>query len=157
MNVSDQCSVTGLQQICDSYSLENREYFFDRSPRNFDAILGLYRNGKLHLPAGVCVQVSCLWEEIFLFLYWDILLNLFWFRISVRSWSTGAWMTCTWSPAASTPTTAPAGSCPATAFRWGDKLSTFHVFLSSQCVFMLILHNSLCVKAVAVLISCCQS
>ena len=27
--------------------------FFDRSPRNFDAILGLYRNGKLHLPAGV--------------------------------------------------------------------------------------------------------
>ena len=43
----------GLQQICDSYSLEQREYFFDRSPRNFDAILGLYRNGKLHLPAGV--------------------------------------------------------------------------------------------------------
>ena len=45
--------VSGLQQICDSYSLEQREYFFDRSPRNFDAILGLYRNGKLHLPAGV--------------------------------------------------------------------------------------------------------
>ena len=44
---------SGLQQICDSYSLEQREYFFDRSPRNFDAILGLYRNGKLHLPAGV--------------------------------------------------------------------------------------------------------
>ena len=40
-------------QICDSYSLEDREYFFDRSPRNFDAILGLYRNGKLHLAAGV--------------------------------------------------------------------------------------------------------
>ena len=30
-----------------------REYFFDRSPRNFDAVLGLYRNGKLHLAAGV--------------------------------------------------------------------------------------------------------
>ena len=43
----------GLIQICDSYSLEDREYFFDRSPRNFDAILGLYRNGKLHLAAGV--------------------------------------------------------------------------------------------------------
>ena len=66
VNVSDQCSVTGLQQICDSYSLENREYFFDRSPRNFDAILGLYRNGKLHLPAGVCVQVSWQWEDIFI-------------------------------------------------------------------------------------------
>ena len=45
--------VSGLQQICDSYSLEMREYFFDRSPRNFDAVLGLYRNGKLHLAAGV--------------------------------------------------------------------------------------------------------
>ena len=45
--------VAGLQQICDSYSLEMREYFFDRSPRNFDAVLGLYRNGKLHLAAGV--------------------------------------------------------------------------------------------------------
>ena len=44
---------SGLIQICDSYSLEDREYFFDRSPRNFDAILGLYRNGKLHLAAGV--------------------------------------------------------------------------------------------------------
>ena len=46
-------TLSGLLQICDSYSLENREYFFDRSPRNFDAILGLYRNGKLHLAAGV--------------------------------------------------------------------------------------------------------
>ena len=49
----------GLIQICDSYSLEDREYFFDRSPRNFDAILGLYRNGKLHLAAGVS-KIKCL-------------------------------------------------------------------------------------------------
>ena len=48
---------SGLLQICDSYSLEEREYFFDRSPRNFDAILGLYRNGKLHLAAGVRSRV----------------------------------------------------------------------------------------------------
>ena len=48
----------GLSHICDSYSLDNKEYFFDRSPRNFDAILGLYRNGKLHLPAGVS-RVKC--------------------------------------------------------------------------------------------------
>ena len=29
-----------------------------RSPRNFDAVLCLYRTNKLHLAAGVCVQVS---------------------------------------------------------------------------------------------------
>ena len=29
-----------------------------RSPRNFDAVLGLYRTNKLHLAAGVCVQVK---------------------------------------------------------------------------------------------------
>ena len=51
-------NVSGLLQICDSYSLEHREYFFDRSPRNFDAILGLYRNGKLHLAAGVSFSLS---------------------------------------------------------------------------------------------------
>ena len=49
---------SGLLQICDSYSLEEREYFFDRSPRNFDAILGLYRNGKLHLAAGVSIRAK---------------------------------------------------------------------------------------------------
>jgi len=57
----------GLLKICDAYSLEEREYFFDRSPRNFDAILGLYRNGKLHLAAGVCVQDFC--EELE---YWGL-------------------------------------------------------------------------------------
>jgi len=57
----------GLQQLCTSYSLEAREYFFDRSPRNFDAILGLYRTNKLHLAAGVCVQDFC--EELE---YWGL-------------------------------------------------------------------------------------
>ena len=34
--------------------------FTTRSPRNFDAVLGLYRTNKLHLAAGVCVQV---WDD----------------------------------------------------------------------------------------------
>jgi hypothetical protein len=38
-----------------------------RSPRNFDAVLGLYRTNKLHLAAGVCVQDFC--EELE---YWGL-------------------------------------------------------------------------------------
>ena len=40
--------------ICDSYSLTNREFFFDRSPRVFEYILGIYRKGELHLPSSMC-------------------------------------------------------------------------------------------------------
>ena len=46
-------SLTGIQELCDAYSLTHKEFYFDRSPRNFDAILGLYRTGKLHLSQGV--------------------------------------------------------------------------------------------------------
>ena len=45
--------MSGLKDLCDAYSLKRREYYFDRSPRNFDAILGLYRTNKLHLSQGV--------------------------------------------------------------------------------------------------------
>jgi len=57
----------GLQELCNAYSLAKREYYFDRSPRNFDAILGLYRTDKLHLSQGVCVQDFC--EELE---YWGL-------------------------------------------------------------------------------------
>lgn len=56
--------------LCDSYSLANREFFFDRSPRVFELILcnnipgylqylpryilGIYRKGELHLPSSMC-------------------------------------------------------------------------------------------------------
>ena len=50
--------VPGLQDLCDAYSLAKREYYFDRSPRNFDAILGLYRTDKLHLSQGVSQHSS---------------------------------------------------------------------------------------------------
>ena len=51
-------SLTGIQELCDAYSLTHKEFYFDRSPRNFDAILGLYRTGKLHLSQGVSTYVS---------------------------------------------------------------------------------------------------
>ena len=40
--------------MCDSFSLARREFFFDRSPRIFENILGLYRKGELHLTESVC-------------------------------------------------------------------------------------------------------
>ena len=45
--------ILGVEELCDDFSYGRREYYFDRSPRNFDAILGLYRTGKLHLSQGV--------------------------------------------------------------------------------------------------------
>ena len=36
------------------YFIRNREFFFDRSPRVFEYILGIYRKGELHLPSSVC-------------------------------------------------------------------------------------------------------
>ena len=34
--------------LCDAYSLKNREFFFDRSPRVFEYILGIYRKGNTY-------------------------------------------------------------------------------------------------------------
>ena len=43
-----------IQSLCDAFSLDNREFYFDRSPRVFENILGLYRKGELHLTESVC-------------------------------------------------------------------------------------------------------
>ena len=43
-----------ISSLCDYYSLGTQEFFFDRSPRIFENILGLYRKGELHLTESVC-------------------------------------------------------------------------------------------------------
>ena len=40
--------------LCDAYNLTTREFYFDRSPKIFENILGLYRKGELHLTENVC-------------------------------------------------------------------------------------------------------
>jgi hypothetical protein len=56
-----------LVDLCDDYDLSNCEFFFDRQPRSFGAILNFYRTGKLHLVEELCVISFS--EDL---VYWDI-------------------------------------------------------------------------------------
>ena len=42
--------------LCDAFSLEENEYYFDHHPRTFNCILNFYRTGKLHVMDELCVM-----------------------------------------------------------------------------------------------------
>ena len=51
-------SVRTILELCDEFTPgENPEFFFDRNPDNFPAILNLYRTGRLHATERGCALV----------------------------------------------------------------------------------------------------
>ncbi|KER20549.1 hypothetical protein T265_10920 [Opisthorchis viverrini] len=45
-----------ITQLCDDYSPQKNEFYFDHSARSFSSILDLYRTGHLHILDEVCVM-----------------------------------------------------------------------------------------------------
>ena len=45
-----------ILSLCDAFSIEDNEIFFDRDPKSFNLILNFYRTGKFGLTDEECVM-----------------------------------------------------------------------------------------------------
>ncbi|XP_001362177.1 potassium voltage-gated channel subfamily S member 3 [Monodelphis domestica] len=60
-------SEEAILELCDDYSVAEKEYYFDRNPSLFRYVLNFYYTGKLHVMEELCVFSFC--QEIE---YWGI-------------------------------------------------------------------------------------
>ena len=63
----NESRLANLSETNSDYDPEKNEYFFDRDPSSFSAILNYYRTGKLHAPIDVCGNLFA--EEL---IFWGI-------------------------------------------------------------------------------------